>query len=69
MSGRLHIAVDPTMCEANGVCVEVLPEVLDLGDDDVLRVRLRTMPPDLLERAREAVRVCPKQALRLAGEE
>ena len=69
MSGRLHIVVDPTMCEANGVCAEVLPEVLDLGDDDVLRVRLRTMPPGLLERAREAVRVCPKQALRLAGEE
>lgn len=61
----VRIEIDRNACEANGVCVGVVPEALELGDDDVLHLRLTLLPADLEQRAREAARSCPKQALRV----
>lgn len=61
----LAIEVDEIACEANGVCTEILPRVLELDDEDVLHVRLNVVPSELEQRAREAVARCPRQALRL----
>jgi ferredoxin len=61
----MRIEIDALVCEANGVCSELLPEVLTLDDDDQLRLRLAVIPATLEQRAREAVRRCPRQALRL----
>jgi ferredoxin len=61
----MRIEIDPNACEANGICVEFVPEVLALGDDDVLRLRLAVLPAELEQRAREAARSCPRQALRV----
>jgi ferredoxin len=57
--------IDRDACEANGVCVEFVPEALVLGDDDVLRLRLTVLPAELEQRARAAARSCPRQALRV----
>jgi ferredoxin len=61
----VRIEIDRDACEANGVCVELVPEALELGDDDVLRLRLAVLPTELEPRAREAARGCPRQALRV----
>jgi ferredoxin len=61
----VRIEIDAVACEANGVCVEFVPEALELGDDDVLRLRLTELPTELEQRAREAARSCPRQALRV----
>jgi ferredoxin len=61
----LRIEIDALACEANGVCAEILPEALELDEDDQLRPRLAVLPAALEQRAREAVRRCPRQALRL----
>lgn len=61
----LRIEIDSNACEANGLCVEFLPEALELGDDDVLRLRLAVLPAALEQRAREAAQSCPRQALRV----
>lgn len=59
----LRIEIDPDACEGNGACVQFVPEALELGDDDVLRLRLLVLPAELEERARAAARSCPRQAL------
>ena len=62
----MRLIVDPVACEANGVCVELLPDALELDDDDdVVRLRVAIVPAPLHERARQAVRACPRQALRV----
>jgi ferredoxin len=61
----LRIEIDRNACEANGVCVAFVPEALELGDDDVLNLRLKVLPAELEQRAREAARSCPRQALRV----
>ncbi len=64
----IRIQVDHELCEANGVCVRLVPEVFELDDDD--RLRLKREQPDeaLRSRVAEAVRRCPKQALAIVDE-
>ena len=63
--GTLRVAVDHDVCEANGVCERLVPDVFRLDDDDVLEILLPLPPDELAELVREAVARCPKQALSL----
>ena len=64
---RLH--VDWTRCQARGLCLELVPELLAADDwgyplsrtDDAAPV----VPPRLAEHAERAVAECPRLALRL----
>jgi ferredoxin len=58
--------VDPDVCEANGVCAGLAPDVFGLDDDDRLHILVSEVPADRAEVVRRAVRSCPKTALRLA---
>jgi ferredoxin len=51
---RMKIVVDRDLCESNGLCVEVCPEVFRIDAQD-----------RLLARVERAVQVCPRQALRV----
>lgn len=61
----MRIIVDWDLCESNAVCMDVVPEVFEVDDDDQLQVLQEHPPEGLRERVLEAVRLCPKQALRL----
>jgi ferredoxin len=63
----MRVRVDRELCESNGVCVRLAPEVFELTDDDRLRVKQEAPPEALRARLLEAVRRCPKQALSLEG--
>ena len=62
----MRVEVDFAVCEANGVCERVAPEVFQLDDEDNLHILLPEPPEDLHERTRKAVDGCPKLALRIA---
>jgi ferredoxin len=59
----MRIEVDYGLCESNGVCMGIIPEVFELGDDDNLTVLQPEVTPDNESRVREAVRQCPRQAI------
>ncbi|QXJ24692.1 ferredoxin [Actinomadura graeca] len=61
----MRVRVDPLVCEANGVCAGLAPEVFELDDDDELHILLPDVPPAEADRVRHAVRSCPKAALTL----
>lgn len=64
MSRESDLRVDWPRCEGRGLCHELLPEVVDLdpwGYPIVTGVVTRRLRPA----AKEAVRDCPKLALRL----
>ena len=67
MSERLH--VDWTRCTGRGLCIELLPELLDADDWGYPRSRAQGHAPPVPARlsgyAQQAVAECPRQALRL----
>lgn len=64
----IRIRVDHELCEANAVCVRLVPEVFELDDDDRLRLTQEEPGEALRSRVAEAVRRCPKQALAIVDE-
>jgi ferredoxin len=60
----MRVAVDRDLCEANGVCAGLAPDVFDLDDEDYLHVRQPEVPAGLADTVRLAVASCPKIALR-----
>jgi ferredoxin len=61
----MRVTVDPDLCEANGVCANLVPEVFDLDDNDELHIAAGDVPPGLADKVRLAVQSCPKMALRI----
>jgi ferredoxin len=59
----MEVRLDTQACEANGVCVGLVPEVFELDDDDYLQILQPNPPAELADRVRHAVRSCPKAAL------
>lgn len=57
------IEVDWGLCESNGVCMGIIPEVFRLEDDDTLTVLQEEVTPENEAQVREAVRQCPRQAI------
>ncbi len=58
------VEVDPLLCEANGRCVLVAPEMFHLDDEEILHI---SVPPEGVDPARveRAVAACPLSALSL----
>ena len=64
MSGQV-LSVNPVACAGRALCAEALPELITLDDWGFPVIRPGGVPPALAGEAREAVRICPKLALRL----
>jgi ferredoxin len=59
----MRVEVDWGLCESNGVCMGIIPEVFRLGDDDMLTVLQPEVTPENESLIRDAVRQCPRQAI------
>jgi ferredoxin len=64
----MKVEVDYGLCESNGVCMGINPEVFDLGEDDNLTILKSELTPETEDDVREAVRQCPRQALSIVEE-
>ena len=63
----MKVIVDYDVCESNAVCMGILPEVFEVRDDDFLYVLDENPPEELRTKLDEAVRRCPKQAIKIEG--
>ena len=61
----MRVIVDETLCEANGFCESLAPDIFEIGDSDVVHVVDGEVPEHLHIDVRAAVDQCPKAALRL----
>ena len=64
----MRIAVDRDLCESNAVCVKTAPDLFVIDDDDKMRLLAEHPAAGQLDKARAAVRRCPKRALSLVEE-
>jgi ferredoxin len=65
MTARVGLRLDYIACDGRRLCAEILPELIGLDDWGFPIIRGDNIPGRLVGEAREAVRVCPKLALRL----
>ncbi len=63
-SGK-HLRVNPIMCDAHGMCAELLPEQIALDEWGYPVVGDEDVPQELLGLAKQAVDACPTRALLL----
>jgi len=63
----MKIIVDYDLCEANALCMEACPEVFRVEEDDTLTLLMEEVPEKLRKKLEDAVRLCPRQALRSDG--
>ena len=61
----MRIYVDSDRCEGHGMCEAVAPQLIQVGDDELARVVVDDVTPELHHVANEAAMLCPKQALRI----
>jgi ferredoxin len=61
----VKVAADRDVCIQAGNCVMVADAVFDQDDDGIVVILVDEVPDDELDHAREAVKLCPSQALRL----
>ena len=59
-----QLSVDNTHCHLYGICEQEAPTVFALADDGRLRYTARPAP-ELADQVRQAVRLCPMQAIHL----
>lgn len=59
----MKVVVDYDLCEANAVCMRILPEVFQVDDQDQLNVLIEEPPEAMRDKLQEAVRLCPRQAI------
>jgi ferredoxin len=61
----VKVEVDFNLCESNALCMQALPEVFEVRDDDFLYLLTDEVKPEWTERAQQAARICPRQAITL----
>jgi len=61
----MRLKVNPIMCEAHGMCAELLPELIRLDDWGYPIIERPEVPPELEDLARKAADACPTLALLL----
>lgn len=64
----MKVTVDESLCSACGVCEETCPEVFEIGEDDLAKVKVETVPSDAEEACRDAAEQCPSEAITITEE-
>ncbi len=64
----MRLQVNPIMCDAHGLCAELLPELIRLDDWGYPIIDQPTVPQAMLPLAKRAASACPTLALLLEEE-
>ena len=59
----MRVIVDYDLCEGNGICMQLVPEVFEVRDDGDLYVLAERPAETLRARLADAVRSCPRGAI------
>lgn len=62
------LRVDMIACDGHGICAELFPEWIRLDDWGYPILRPEAVPPELLTKAKWAVKNCPVLALHLESQ-
>ena len=58
-----ELRVNPIMCDAHGMCAELLPEIIELDPWGYPILTSASVPRNLVDHAKRAAAACPTLAL------
>ena len=61
----MKVTIDHTLCEGHAKCMDLVPDVFEVRDDDRSYILVEDVPPDLEDKVEHAARVCPRAAIRI----
>lgn len=64
----MKVIVNWSLCDGNGNCSREAPELFTMNENDTMRVLQPTFGEEHRAQAENAVKACPKNALRLVQE-
>jgi ferredoxin len=64
----MRLVVDRDLCEANGACVKTAPDMFAIDASDRMSILVETPAADQMDKAKAAVRRCPRRALSLVDD-
>ena len=59
----MQVRVDDTLCTACEVCVDTCPDVFEMGDEDVVTVKVNPVPEEFEDDVQESAESCPCEAI------
>jgi len=59
----MRATVDQDVCTGCGLCLDICPEVFELGDDSKAFVKVDAVPSEAESSCREAAETCPVEAI------
>jgi ferredoxin len=63
----MTLSVDRIRCCGYGLCVAECPEVFELDEEGLARVKLAVVPAELREAAERGALSCPEEAVTITG--
>jgi ferredoxin len=64
----MRLVVDRDLCEANGACVKTAPDMFVIDAAERMELLVSTLAVDQMDKAKAAVRRCPRRALSLVDD-
>jgi len=61
----MKVTIDYTLCEGHAKCMDKVPEVFEVRDDDRSYILVDVVPAGLEDQVRRAANVCPRAAISL----
>ncbi|MCD4814200.1 ferredoxin [bacterium] len=59
----MKVTIDEGLCTGCSLCVTDLPEVFEMGDDGLAKVKVAAPEGDLAARAKDTAPTCPAAAI------
>ncbi|MHC4571120.1 MAG: ferredoxin [Planctomycetota bacterium] len=61
----MKVRLNPDLCSGSGLCVDTCPEVFELNDEGVSKVKMEQIPTEYQQSCKEAADNCPTEAISL----